>query len=93
MNYQETTDWLFLPLPMFQQQGKKGIKKIYLQLYQCKSPFGPENRFKSTIQLETEKDHFFHVSQFQKRIKSDYIHHPEAAHEKRTKTPTTFLSR
>jgi dihydrofolate synthase/folylpolyglutamate synthase len=48
MNYQETTDWLFNQLPMFQQQGASAYKKDLSNTIALVNHLNnPENRFKS----------------------------------------------
>ncbi|MFC4739407.1 bifunctional folylpolyglutamate synthase/dihydrofolate synthase [Flavobacterium ponti] len=48
MNYQETTEWLFNQLPMFQQQGASAYKKdLSNTLALAKHLKNPENKFKS----------------------------------------------
>lgn len=48
MNYQETTEWLFNQLPMFQQQGASAYKKdLSNSLALAKHLNHPENKFKS----------------------------------------------
>ena len=48
MNYQETTEWLFNQLPMFQQQGASAYKKdLSNTLALAKHLNNPENKFKS----------------------------------------------
>ncbi len=48
MNYQETTEWLFKQLPMFQQQGASAYKSdLSNTLALAKHLNHPENKFKS----------------------------------------------
>lgn len=48
MNYQDTIDWLFSQLPMFQRQGKVAYKKDLSNITAlCKLNDNPQNKFKS----------------------------------------------
>ena len=48
MNYQETTEWLFNQLPMFQQQGSSAYKKDLSNILALAKYLNhPENKFKS----------------------------------------------
>lgn len=48
MNYQETVNWLFTQLPMYQKQGKSAYKKdLSNTLLLAKYLGNPENKFKS----------------------------------------------
>jgi len=48
MNYQETTEWLFNQLPMFQQQGASAYKKdLSNTIVLARHLNHPENKFKS----------------------------------------------
>ncbi|MCD4793359.1 MAG: bifunctional folylpolyglutamate synthase/dihydrofolate synthase [Bacteroidales bacterium] len=48
MNYQETIEWLFSRLPMFQRQGKIAYKKDMSNITAlCKLNDNPQNKFKS----------------------------------------------
>ncbi|MFD0862820.1 bifunctional folylpolyglutamate synthase/dihydrofolate synthase [Sungkyunkwania multivorans] len=48
MNYQETLDWLFVQLPMYQRQGKAAYKPNLDNTHKLAKHLGnPENKFKS----------------------------------------------
>ncbi len=48
MNYQETLDWMFAQLPMFQQQGASAYKKdLTNTVLLCKELGNPENKIKT----------------------------------------------
>ena len=48
MTYQQTLDWMFAQLPMYQRQGKTAFKKDFTNILAFSKELGsPEDKFKS----------------------------------------------
>ena len=59
MTYQETIDWMFSQLPMYQRQGKTAFKKDLTNISAfCDELKNPQNKFASIVkEVEAMKEH------------------------------------